>query len=152
MQYRKQGKDPSCGPYALYNLMVWAGHKKTLKDIKKIIGYNGLGTYSPQLQYGIQQINNINFKWLYIHPKLKEIDQALDDGNAIIYRYFKDSKHCGHYALCVGRTPKTYIVINDHKEKIVSNKYRRTMYKNLRLRKETGGITAYPCAWVVEKV
>jgi len=87
-----------------------------------------------------------------IKPSIKEIDRHLDNGGAVLLGYhipfavpgFRKSE--GHFALCIGRTQRSYIMVNDGTKYTVGKRSRYVMKRILQ------GAAFIPCwAWLISK-
>ena len=152
--YRKQGEGSDCGPYALYNLMIWAGKKKSIRKLRKLVKYDKVqGTFPPFITQAIEHLGGVKIEAKISYPKLEDIDNALDNGFAVILMYFCPSAEDGHYNLCIDRDAKTYTLVNDGEDRAtVTTRNRKELKKMLRYSCDDDfGLIWYPCAWVVGK-
>ena len=110
-----------CGPLAIVNGMKWLGRKVTSKDIPKVSEAckreNGHGIYDYQLSAGLKYFN-VKYK-VRRYATLAKIDDELNRGRAVIVTVaHKQSsgknkgKIFGHYVLLIGKTEKTYTIVN----------------------------------------
>jgi hypothetical protein len=156
MKYRRQGYEPSCGPVAIYNTLIWAGTKKTLKYLKKLCRYNGgTGICAPDLNRALNKVSGIEIEQFILYPKLSEIDDAIDRGCAVILRYYGYDGHNGHYVVCISRSDKFYTLANDRAVLSKGSPLVRRSRKNVRnyliRTKDRVGMTSYPAAWIIRK-
>jgi len=145
VRYVKQKDDTSCGPIALINTLKWLGYKVSYDFIHvarylcKWDGKNsedGAGTTDKNLDSALKYFKIK--KKRKVQPKLKEIDDHLDSGGAVIISYYNTYSmpgfkiDLGHYALCIGRTSQTYMMVNDICKKAKNKRYKDTMKAILR--------------------
>lgn len=156
--YKKQGKAPTCGPYALYNALIWAGNKRTLKYCKGLLKYvEGEGTGCIYITNALIDLHDDMSSGITLlggksKPKLKEIDKMLDLGFALIFRYYGSANHSGHYTLCIGRTKKYYTMVNNYaNRKIVSRYTRKQLSLDLRRSKDQHSMISLPYMWVISR-
>ena len=162
-RYIKQRDKSSCGPIAVINALKWSGHrvtelnsKKEIKIISRCAKFNPhnpkglIGVPPDKLDQVMREFTNLNVGKRISTVKLKQIDQALDNGNAVILRYFweRGNRSGGHYILCVNKSDKTYTVVNDgRKVKTVMKRNRKTMERMLTTKLDGEG----PVAWIISK-
>lgn len=154
-KYIRQGKEPSCGPVAIYNALVWAGCDSSLKPIKALCGYNGEGVCSGEVDFVLRSIENIKVKKRILNPKLFDIDKALNAGCSVILRYYGYDGHEGHYTLCIKKSKKFYTLVNDRNPyvegPVLSKKSRKKMADCIRRFKFDVGEVSLPVAWIIGK-
>jgi len=110
-----------CGPIAVLNILKWMGGPwthKMLPAVQILCKCDAdVGTSRQNIERAMKALGIIKKRRVF--PKLKEIDKHLDNGGVILLEYFWD-KFYGHYALCIGRTEKHYLIVNDSYEKTVT--------------------------------
>jgi len=140
--------------------MKWAGYKTTEQSSKKEMklitnckkyskNIDECGVKPDKLNQVLTDFTPLNIKDRIISPNIDELNKALDEGNSVIIRYLwkKQNKSGGHYILCIGRTDKTYTVVNDNKSKTVSKRTRKVMNRIL-----DGTLNDHTCqVWIVGK-
>ena len=114
-KYIRQSDKCSCGPISVMNALNWKGttYREDLNWFRKLCKCKSYGTPVDDLDKAIKFFN-LSKKYTE-RPSLKLIDSQLDKGNAcLLIYYFKSrkNKEVGHAALCIGRTPQHYKVIN----------------------------------------
>jgi hypothetical protein len=103
------------------NVLKWLGHPITyefLPEARRVCNwgpdFSGDGGCEREdvedaLKYfGVKQKGKIS-------PTLEEVDAHLDNGGIILLDYYMPvykSEKGGHFAVCIGRTDKSYTVVN----------------------------------------
>jgi hypothetical protein len=159
IRYTKQRGKNLCGPTAILNLMKWAGARVSWKkDIELCmslcndnVATNGM--WSWVMDSALKYFPLFKVKKVLQVPKLKELDEHIDDGRALVMAYLHKGGRAqnGHFMLCVGRTKKYYEVVNGKVDgKALSRISRKTMRKRLTTKRVEAGAFFYPVAWAVE--
>lgn len=153
-RYVKQKDDSSCGPIAVINTLKWLGFNisyRWLDDVRDICKWTRDGTSDLDLEKALKYFKVK--KKRRIQPSLEDIDKHIDSGGAVILSYFNVysmpgfKKDSGHFALCIGRTSRTYMMVNDRTNRTKNKRYRDTM--KAILANESDG---YKCwAWFITK-
>lgn len=160
VRYVKQKDNTSCGPIALINTLKWLGYSVSY-DFLHIARYmckcesnrskDGGGTTDMNFERALKSFGIK--KKRKIQPTIKELDKHIDSGGIAIISYFntypmcKFKKDAGHFALCISRTSRTYMMVNDKDNKTKNRRYRNTMRSMLS--NEGDG---YKCwAWFISK-
>jgi len=159
IKYLKQREQGTCGPVAIINALKWAGlrvtektHKKRIRQLTSCSMHHGRGfrgCFPYDIDYALSRYKSIYACCNHSgqpNTKLSEIDKHLDYGGSLLIRYFW-KPNCGHYTLCIGRTPKTYILVNDSGEKTVIRRSRKTMTRMLSTVNYSFGAKEYPVVW-----
>jgi len=142
VRYIRQKDYTSCGPVALINILKWMGCDVTYDSYIGMAralckhepgadgGTEGKGMESALKKLGIKFTKRKN-------PSLKQLDAHLDKGGSIVLDYCVPhttkispiplDKGDYHYILCVGRTGKTYTVVNDGTKRTVGYRSRHMM-------------------------
>jgi len=146
-RYVRQRDNTSCGPVALINILKWQGLDVCYDEYIHFMRH--LCDHTPGADGGTTEIGmrralkslGIKFK-VYRMNKLYKMDKHLDAGNIALLDYpvpyyCKGGKidFCKgdlHFALCIGRTPKTYTMVNDGTRNTVGHRLRSTMEKMFR--------------------
>jgi len=166
IRYLKQKEKGTCGPVAVINALKWAGLRVTekthKKKIQKLTSYNmrhgrGFqGCFPFDIDYALSYYKSINIqkrrdKITFANGNLfEEINYHLDNDGSLLIRYFwKPGK--GHYSLCIGRTSRTYTLVNDSAEKTVINRSWRTMNKMLQTVNHAVGMEEHPVVWFLKR-
>jgi len=141
-RYIRQKDFTSCGPVALINILKWFGCNVSYKDYIEIArglcdhisGSDG-GTEDKGMARALKA-HKISFKKIK-NPTLVQLDKHLDSGGIILLDYAVPcmSKlspipfEVGdwHFTLCIGRTNKTYIMVNDATKNTVGKRSRQTI-------------------------
>jgi len=141
-KYVRQRDHTSCGPVAIINILKWLGFNVTYGEYIDVLramcrcepGPRG-GTESADMARALRRLK-IKYK-KYKMPSIKQVDQHLDNGGIILLDYqIPYSTKAGklifdkgewHFALCIGRTSKTYVVVNDGTKHTVGRRSRKTM-------------------------
>ena len=160
IRYIKQKDNTSCGPVALMNVLKWLGHKVSYDWIhiaRHICKWedrhsdSGGGTSDLDLEKALKYFDIK--KKRKIQPCLNDIDKHIDSGGIVLLSYFNPysmpefKKNSGHFALCIGRTSRTYMMVNDRTNKTKNRRYRNVM-KTMLNNKSNG----YKCwAWFISK-
>jgi hypothetical protein len=159
VRYVKQKGKNLCGPTAILNLMKWIGARVTWKkDIGLCMSLCSpdvatRGMHSWVMDAILKHFPLLKVKKLIHMPKLKQLDEHLDSGRALVMAYLHKGGRAqnGHFMLCVGRTKKYYDVVNGKvKGKALSRISRKTMRKRLTTKRVEAGAFFYPVAWAVE--
>ena len=167
MRYIKQQEKTTCGPIVILNALKWAGCKVTSKKdksrIKKLTRwthkryYDGFRGCTP---YGISralgEINELEVTHMvhgYKSHILRILDSHLKRGEAAIIRYYWKEKNrvCGHYALCIAGTSKTYKLVNDSMKTTISIRHRETLRDLLKNIDFGLGEIHLPVIWFIKK-
>ena len=165
MRYKRQRKNSYfCGPVALLNAMKFTGKQiswdKNREQLKTLCNYNqGSGVTVNNLHLACIKILDPLFKpgRIVKKPNLTYMDKALNKGQAIVLRFFHGPYYSrsGHYVLVVGKTNKTYAVVNlGNYYKTVTRVSRKGMSKMLRFtdhRRRNKYSAAYSAAWTVDR-
>ena len=155
-KYKRQGNEPSCGPVAIYNTLIWAdAPKKTLKYLKKMCNYSGHGTGCIDFHWAADNVAGIKIEDLVVFPNLSDIDNAINNGKAVILRYYADEDHSGHYTLCIGKSKKYYTLVNNRAYNepggVTSRVSRKKVSSWLGNVKTLVAVTSYPAAWIIKR-
>lgn len=138
VRYVKQRDYTSCGPVALINILKWANcnvtYKSFIEDARILCnhepGPDG-GTHIWDMEHALKRIGIR--KKRRKNPTLEEIDKHIDSGGIVLIEYYAPYKNKfldkgeGHFSLCIGRTDKTYILVNDGTKNTVGKRNRMTM-------------------------
>ena len=159
IRYLRQKEKGTCGPVAIINALKWAGIKATEKTHKKKIkqltshnmrhGRGFKGCFPYDVNYALSCYKSIYACCNHTgqpNTKLSKIDKHLDYGGSLLIRYFWKPGH-GHYTFCIGRTSKTYLLVNDSREKTIIRRSRKTMEKMLSTANYAFGAKEYPIVW-----
>lgn len=159
VRYVKQRDASSCGPVAIINIFKWMNCPITYDFIhvaRQLCNWNnardecgGTTDYNIEKAMRVLRIK----KKRKISPTIEEINKHLDNGGAILIGYWfpvKENntlvKNEGHYTLCIGRTKKQYIMVNDN-NKTIARKKAQTIEKMLKYRAND-----HVCwAWLISK-
>lgn len=148
IKYIKQRDVSSCGPVAIINILKWLGYNVTYKFIhiarwackwQDARECEGGGSTARDIEKALKYFS-INKK-RKICPTLKEIDEHIDSGGIVLLFYCLLNKKIAsmlpllpknifinsHFSLCIGRTKKTYIMINDGTKYTVGYRSRKTI-------------------------
>lgn len=121
VRWVRQRDHYSCGPVAVLNILKWMGHPWTYKMLPALQVVCkcdvDVGTGRQNIERAMAKLG-INKK-RKVFPKLRDIDAHLDSGGIILLEYFW-TEFDGHYALCIGRTKKHYIMVNDSSKKTIT--------------------------------
>jgi len=159
IRYVKQRRKNLCGPTAILNLMKWIGAQVSWeKDIGMCMSLCNddvatRGMWSWIMDNALKHFPLFKVKKVLHMPKLKEIDEHIDSGRALVMAYLHKGGRAqnGHFMLCVGRTNKYYEVVNGKvRGKALSRISRKTMRKRLTTKRVEAGAFFYPVAWSVE--
>ena len=145
--YRFQDRDSNCGPFAVYNAMIWVGKKP---DIYRLEGRMQCGEVYGTSNEGIcrgLKYGNIFFSQKK-RPKLKDIKVAIDKGMAVIYCY-RYNKGMGHFVFIDGYVGDKFRVVNDVISGVSKN-IRRLRRKSYYAEKRRGD-SRYPHAWFIRR-
>jgi len=138
VRYVKQKDYTSCGPVALINIMKWLGCNTTYDnfiDTARILcchepGVDG-GTHIWDMEKALKKLGIK--KKRKKNPTLEDIDKHLDSGGIVLLEYYAPYKNQlldigdGHFCLCIGRTKKMYILVNDGTKKTVGKRSKMSM-------------------------
>jgi hypothetical protein len=135
-RYVKQYDGTSCGPIALINTLKWLGYSVSydfLNIAKHLCRWKGIrgGTSDLDLEKALDYFRVE--KKRVVKPSIEELDKHLDSGGAAIISYFNIysmpgfKKNAGHFTLCIGRTDKTYLMVNDRTNRTTNRRHRKTM-------------------------
>lgn len=143
LRWIKQRDQYSCGVVAVINALKWAGYNATynkdFKRLKKACKCTFEGTFVEDLDRVIR-----SYKGLIVLPEdepmsapsIKLVDDCLGAGGAIIISYIAKSKgeiSVSHLTLCIGKSGKRYVFINDSSRgKTVTKHSRAAFIKMLR--------------------
>ena len=160
-RYVKQRDTSSCGPDAIVNILKWLECKVTydyVKFTRLLCNWEpadptgeGGGCTNQDLERALKKLS-INKK-RKIKPSLKEIDAHIDSGGIVLLSYcvpysrpgfFKEE---GHFALCVGRTQRSYWMVNDGHKTTVGRRSRGMM--KVITQNDIGGWKCW--AWFISK-
>ena len=111
------------------------------------------GSFPYDVHHALSCYKSINVCCNYnCKPKteLSEIDKHLDDDGSLLIRYFWEPGK-GHYTFCIGKTPKTYILVNDSRTKTIIKRSRITMNKMLSTINYAFGVEEYPIVWFLKR-
>lgn len=164
MRFIKQRDKYSCGAIALMNTLKWLGHKSglTYKDLPlwRCLCKTSLinGTSARDLLFAFKDLSRLskkasglrgyNFKVRSIkNAKLKEIDLSIDAGRAVVIATTVPTGW--HWILIIGRTNKTYKIINYNSGPTIQN-IRRCVI-DLSMRKARNNRDKYPYAIIISK-
>ena len=134
VRYVKQKDNSSCGPIALINTLKWLGFKTScdfLLTARNLCKWDEDGTTDLNLERALKYFNIK--KKRKVQPSLDDIDKHIDSGGAVLISYFNIysmsgfKKDAGHFALCIGRTSRTYMMINDRTNRTKNRRYRDIM-------------------------
>ena len=148
----------SCGPVAILNALKWAGipvtEKRHLNIIRDLTDADvGRGVWPWDLDDALMIVPGVRVKKRIESPRLAVLDKHIDGGGAAVVLYlFRDKKEIeGHYTLCIGRTKKYYIVVNDKEDGgTITRMARKTMYRGLTLVDKIAGANHYGTIWLIE--
>ena len=111
VKWVRQRDSYSCGPVSVINVLKWKQYPITyasLPALRKLCKcHPATGTDKEDLEAALRVLG-IRFKRT-MGPTMKEIDQHLSKGGVVLINYCIT---VGHYALCVGRSNKTYTMVN----------------------------------------
>ena len=119
VRWLRQHDQSSCGPISIINAAKWCGipvsEKKTLRKLRQDCSCKRKqGTYYPGMILGLS--NYVKYLDFGIVSKLtiKKIDRHLKNGGAAIFGLYWiiQNKKYAHSVLCVGKTKKSYKIIN----------------------------------------
>lgn len=141
VRYVKQRDETSCGPVAIINVLKWMGYKVSYDFIhtaRYLCNWEDTWSADPgatdlDVERALKKLDIK--KKRRIKPTLKEIDKHIDSGGIILLGYYNVYSlpgfklHEGHYSLCIGRTKKTYIMVNDLPDTTVGKRHRSAMQR-----------------------
>jgi len=158
MNYAKQSDKFRCGPYAMLNIMKWAGIKKIrgknvnvklIKYLTKICNCVD-GTFQKDLIKAIEIIPNINKK-LVRNINRKTIINHIMDGGIILFcfSYLSGEVLVGHYSLIVDYENYDY----DEERFLFINHKRKTYYwmKSYEFTQIFENRFSRPYGWLISK-
>lgn len=146
-RYEAQDRESNCGPVAVYNAMIWSGKKPRIYRLESVMQcHDDYGTSWAGLDRGLVW-SKIPFS-VKRAAKLKDIEEALDAGHAVIYLYAYN-RTLGHYIFIDGHTKTQFRVVNDIFPG-VGNAVRRLRSKSYFAKKRSKR-RKYPTAWIVRR-
>jgi len=157
IRYVKQRDETSCGPVAIINIFKWMGCKVSYDFIQVT---RDLCEHEPGQYGGTTNLNQERALRLVgikkkrrIKPSIKEIDSHLDSGGIVLLGYHVPyavpgyKRNEGHFALCIGRTQRSYTMVNDGTKYTVGKRSRPVMKRILQ-----GGAGPERCwAWLISR-
>lgn len=133
-RYVKQKDNFNCGPVAVINTLKWLGFNISydwLSDVRDACQCTRNGTSDLDFEKALKYFKIK--KKRRIQPSQKDIDKHIDSGGAVLISYFNTysmpgfKKGAGHFALCISRTSRTYMMVNDRTNRTKNRRYRNTM-------------------------
>lgn len=157
-RYIKQRDHHSCGPVALLNALKWAGYKvsynKHFRSIYRSCKCSDTGTFDCDFDSAIRRYRHLIVMpedGPFEQPYIGLIDEHLDNGGAVVFSYIY--KSCrgmdSHLSLCIGRSGKTYMFVNDSEFKpTICKRKRKTVVKMLKFKDD--GVGSF--VWFIERL
>lgn len=157
-RYLRQRDTFTCGPVSIINAIKWSGRLATERTYKKRFKTELQCEYPDGTPYdwkmGLVLRKYFSYVKVISRPKINDIDNALDNNQAILLRYFHDEYfstegRIGHYTLCIKNNNKRnmYTFVNDSRRKAVVRRTRNTVKEMLALTFD--GDTSL--AWILSK-
>ena len=138
VRYIKQRDHTSCGPVAVINILKWLGYKVSYDSFIHSARY--LCGHEPGPEGGTnitgveKALKHLGVKKRRVkNPSLDDIDRHIDSGGIVLLEYvapYKNeflNKGEGHFSICIGRTAKTYILVNDGTKNTIGRRSRMSM-------------------------
>ncbi|MFA5024169.1 MAG: C39 family peptidase [Patescibacteria group bacterium] len=148
IRYIRQRDEYSCGPVAIVNALKFIGINATHDSVCYVSMLcnccRETGTEPEDIERAFKALE-VKFK-RKIFPTLKEIDDHIDNGGALLLDYFW-SPEDGHYTLCIGRTPKYYVFVNDEDDKTIARRKRNTLRNTMKWCR----VSENPWCWFIFK-
>jgi hypothetical protein len=168
IKYVKQRDKSSCGPIAIINILKWLGHNVTYDFIhiarwvcqwKDARDFGGGGVTARDMEKALKYFGVK--KTRKVRPTLEQINNHIDSGGIVLLSYSIPNNSAksvfpflpeslfawGHFSLCIRRTGKSYIMVNDGTTNTVGRRSKDTMKKMIGY--EPDGEKCW--AWFIEK-
>lgn len=143
IRYIRQRDRDSCGPVAVLNILKWLGCQISYKEYISTVKYLCLhesgvdgGTYTEGMRNALKCLNIKHVRKKF--KSLNQIDNHLDKGGVVLFDYqvscrLKSGviKEEWHYSLCIGKTKKSYIIVNDGTKQTIGKRLRKTVDRML---------------------
>lgn len=146
-RYFKQRDFSRCGPVAIFNSLKWAGVDVTIKHdfsrICRLCPYDGKGVPHVYMDRTLRKAGRGHFTARLVRrPKLREIENHLRSGGAVIFNFYWEKvtrnhiETSRHYVLMSDMSPSgTYFgMANYQKERPAYQRVHRNTIKNHLLR------------------
>ena len=132
-RYVKQKDQVSCGPVAILNVLKWAGHKFTSKDLHllSVLLRKEDGTEVVRIS---RFLSAAFYTRRYSRITLKELDRILSNDQITLVAYWqrdKKANYHGHYVLIENKTKTGYWCINLDKKGKTRDHWSRHTISNL---------------------